>query len=346
MKKTLSITFPILIVVTMTSCEFDVATETTVHPDGSLDKIITVEKTDSINYLFNVTTWDKSIIERERESTSVDSLQTLSKNEIDKFTSFHKKFSSAEEANTELSVLSDTLLQVTSRFEKQFRWFYTYITYSETYHKLNKLKLNPEDFFTHEDYAFIDRLPAEGQKISKADELYLKILHDKIFNEYGEKAIYDEWISLALIVVNTQPGIDSLKKHTNDFRNALEKIDESSIGEDKLLLATLDSFKIPIDQTKVMEFQKAQRKFWKKIAFISVTSDGKFTNRINMPWTLVNSNADSVAGNSLFWSPPSIKFLLKDYTMQAESRSLNWWAVIASAIVLGATVYVFIRKRN
>lgn len=337
----------LLILLTLASCEFDIATETTVYPDGSLDKTIAVEKTDSAtNFLFNVSTWGKSILEKERTPAPINSSKSLSKKEFDTFTSFHKKFGSVEEVNTELSVLSDTLLQVTSQFEKKFRWFYTYITFSETYHKLNKMKLNPQDYFTQEDTTFINRLPAEGQKISKADELYLKLLHDKIFDEYGEKALYDEWVELALIVVNTQSGIDSLKKHTNDFREALEKIDEKKVDEDKLLLATLDSFKISIDHSKVAEFQKSQQKFWKKMGFISTASDGKFVNRINLPWDVVKTNADSVSGNSLFWAPPTIKFLLKDYTMYGECRKLNWWAVIVSLLIVGFTGYLFVRKRN
>lgn len=345
MKKLPLLIIALLVIVTLGSCEFDVATETTVYPDGSLDKTIAVEKTDSSNYLFNVSTWERSLIEKEKSQTSVDSAKSISKKEFDKFTSFHKKFNSVDEVNTELSVVSDTILQVTSKFEKKFKWFYTYITYSETYHKLNKFRLNTEDYFTREDYAFIDRLPAEGQKITNADQLYLQLLHNKIFDEYGQKAIFDEFFELAFIVVTSQPGIDSLKKHKGDFYEALERIDKKDeVEEEKFLLTVIDSFRIPINQSKLVEFEKAQEKFWKKIGFVSTADDGKFVNRINLPWDVVKTNADSVSGNSLFWAPPTIKFLLKDYTMYGECRQLNWWAVIVSVLFVGFTGYLFIRK--
>lgn len=342
MKKLPLLIFSLLVIITLASCEFDVATETTVYPDGSLDKTIVVEKTDSANYIFNVFGWERSIIKKAQEDTAkTDSVQ------YDAFTSFHKKFASAEDANTDLSVVSDTILQVTSKFEKKFRWFYTYITYSETYHKLNKMKVGPEDYLTQEDYAFIDRLPAEGQKISKADELYLNLLHDKIFSKYGEDVMQEEFFTLAGIVVTAQPARDSLKKHKTDLRAALEKLnDRGGVDQNNMLLAALDSFKIPIDQSKVAELQIAQKKFWKKIGFISTVDDGKFVNRINLPWDVVNTNADSVSGNTLIWSPPTIKFLLKDYTMYGECRRLNWWAVIVSLGIIGLTGYLFIRKRN
>jgi hypothetical protein len=330
----------------LSSCEFDVATETTVNPDGSLDKTIAIEKKDSTKYLFNVNTWEKSV-EKRNSAATPDSAKSLSGKEVKTFNTFHKKFASVEEVNAELSVVSDTVLQVTSKFEKKFRWFYTYITYSETYHKLNKMKLNPEDYFTREDYAFIDRLPAEGQKISKADERYFSSLHDKIFDEYGETALYDEYFELAFVIVTTQPGIDSLKKYRKHFRDALEKIDKKKdVSEDNFLLLALDSFKIAIDPAKVADFKKSQKNFFHKINFISSTSDGKFVNRINLPWRVVNTNADSVSGNSLFWAPPTMKFLLKDYTMYGECRKLNWWAVVVSVLIVGFTGYLFTRKRN
>lgn len=340
MKKLPLLVLSLLVILTLASCEFDVATETTVYPDGSLDKTIAVEKTDSANYIFNVNGWEKSILKKAKKDTAkIDSVQ------YDTFTSFHKKFASVEEANADLSVVSDTVLQVTGKFEKKFRWFYTYITYSETYHKLNKLKVGPEDYVTQEDYAFIDRLPAEGQKISKADELYLSTLHDKIFSTYGEDVLHEEFFTLAGIVVTAQPALDSLMKHKTDLRAAVEKLnDRGGVDQDNMLLAALDSFKIPIDQSKVAEFQIAQKKFWKKMGFISTVDDGKFVNRINLPWDVVSTNADSISGNSLFWAPPTIKFLLKDYTMYGECRKLNWWAVIVSLLVIGFTVYLFIRK--
>ena len=343
MKKLPLLILSLLIIVTLASCEFDVATETTVYQDGSLDKTIAVEQTDSAKFLFNIGTWENSLVKTDTSGV-IDSAASVSKQGAKTFNKFHKKFSSVDEVNAELAAASDTLLQVTSTFDKKFRWFYTYITYSETYHKLNKLKLNPEDYFTREDYAFIDRLPAEGQKISKADELYLKLLHDKIFDHYGEKALYDEWFELALLVVTTQPGIDSLKKHSKDFQETIKKIDEKKMDENKLLLAALDSFKIPIDESKVAAFQQAQRKFWNKISFISSASDGKYVNRINLPWDIVKTNADSVSGNSLFWAPPTVRFLLKDYTMYGECRKLNWWAVIISILIVGFTGYLFVRK--
>lgn len=351
--KTLSfVIVSLLLIVTLASCEYDVATETTVYADGSLDKTIVIEnrseKTDSAAYLFNVSSWQKKIIERTKtdpvDTTGSAPIDSVKSTIVERFTSFEKKFNSVNDVNVELAVLSDTLLQVTSKFEKKFRWFYTYITYSETYHKLNKLKLNPNDYFTVEDYAFIDRLPAEGKNITKADELYLNLLHDKIYDTYGEKAIYDELFGLASIVVNTPAGLDSLKKHQNKIRDALDKNSNDDLP--KRFLTVIDSFKIVADKGKYNEFERSLNAYSKKVSFMGTAEVGKYINRINLPWTVVKTNADSVSGNSLFWAPPTIRFVLKDYTMYGECRKLNWWAVIVSVLIVGFTGYLFIRKRN
>lgn len=343
MKKLPLVIISLLVIITLASCEFDIATETTVSPDGSLDKTIMIEtKQDSARAIFNTASWERSFFTPKKVRTvSTDSIDIDSAKSLKAFSKFHKKFNSVEEANDELSMVSDTMVRVTSAFEKKFRWFYTYIKYSETYHKLNTLKLNSEDYFTVEDYAFIDRLPAEGQKISKADELYLRLLNNKAFDEYGEKALYEEYFDLASIVITTRSGIDSLQKHKEDIFEIFEK--KKDFDED-IFLKTLDSLKIPINPEKVADFKKAQKIFENKFGFISLANEGKYVNRVNLPWDIVNSNADSVSGNSLFWAPPTIKFLLKDYTMYGECRKLNWWAVIVSVLFIGFTGYLFIRK--
>ena len=75
-------------------------------------------------------------------------------------------------------------------------------------------------------------------------------------------------------------------------------------------------------------------------------NDGKYMNIINMPWTLVNSNADSVVGNKLIWRPLVTKFLFKEYHMYAESRKLNLWALMVSGVVVVSTIFIWSRNKN
>jgi hypothetical protein len=74
--------------------------------------------------------------------------------------------------------------------------------------------------------------------------------------------------------------------------------------------------------------------------------DGKYTNIIEMPWTIIASNADSVAGNSLYWRPLVTKFAIQDYEMYAEVRKLNVWTIFVSLIVVGFTFWLFLRSKK
>lgn len=346
MKSTSFIIVLLLAVVFLSSCEHDVITETTVHPDGSLDKIFMLEFDSARSARSDIFLlgggWHFERVSSET-GKGIDSAKTAKV-----FNRFSQKFKSAEEANLVLAHPADTLFSITSSFEKKFRWFYTYIYYAETYHALNHMKLKPDDYFTPEDYAFIDRLPAEGKKISKADNFYLDQLNTRIFDIYGMTAFYEEYFELTLKLLEENNlearWIDTLKNHKE---NIFELLENKKDLEDDFMLHVLDSLHFPIrpDEARA-RYEVISKAFESKINFITTAHDGKYVNRINLPWDVIKTNADSVSGNSLIWAPPSIKFLLKDYTMYGECRKLNWWAVIVSILMVGFTGYLFIRKRN
>lgn len=336
----------ILSIVVLSSCEHDVATETTVHDDGTLDKSISLELSDSARYiLFNLEGWAKTSADAKIEAIDSARSKKIS-------TQFQKTYSSAEEANAQLANRTDSTLSITSSFAKKFRWFYTYITYSETYHAINRLEYPIDNYVTPEDYAFIDRLPAEGKKISQADSLYLSELNKKLFDVYGLRALFEAYWNVNLNLLQEhridRSWTDTLHQHKEQaFALMTDEESENKDMNDYFMIDFMERLHIPLPyETVRRDYMSRIKPLERTTNFMTTASDGKFTHRINMPWTVVGSNADSVAGNSLFWSPPTLKFLLKDYTMQAESRRLNWWAVMVSALVVGFTVYVFIRKRN
>ncbi len=324
------------------SCEHDVAMETTVHEDGSLDKVIVFENEDSSKNILGLGStagWTKSV---ERASSKNDSVKNR-----DVIVTFRKTFASAEEVNTELAVPNDTLFRVSGKFEKKFRWFYTYIYYADTYHAINRMKLSIDDYVTQEDYAFIDRLPAEGKTISKADSLYLIELNKKLFDIYGTIAIYDEYHTVNIDLIKKyhleNRWIDTLNQHKQDLFLRMERKDL----DDDFMLRFMDSLNIPLPYKELInEYKALSKPLESKTNFISVANEGKYVHRINMPWEIINTNADSVVNNQAIWMPPVTRFLIKDYTMYAEARTMNYWAVALSVVLVGLTFYLFIRKRN
>jgi hypothetical protein len=335
----------LLLTCVLTACEQDITVETGVHSDGSLDRTITFKEADSTVSRYNIfgisdtDGWDVT-------------KQEWKQNDSDKkwIVQFRRTYASVNEANHDMNTGRDTLFSVKSGFEKRFRWFYTYMRYSDIYCALNRFRgLAPEDYFTKEDYSFIDRLPAEGKMISKADSLYLVRLNEKIFDLYATRAFFEEACTILSDVMKEngleERWLDTLNVHKESlYRLFLNKQDNL---DDDFMLPIADSLHIPLHYPKAREdYDLLGKDSERRVEFMSKANQGKFTHVIQMPWPVIRTNADSVAGTRVFWNPPVIKFMLKDYVMYAESRQVNYWAVLFSGAVMLFTLFLFIRRKN
>lgn len=334
------------LVVLLMSCENPIRMETKVNEDGSIDKTITLESTDrfrdSIN-MFGIgkaSGWQVQVEPKAKK----DSLSKEDKYRIE----FKKSFVSVNAANADLNKDVDSLFQINAKFEKHFRWFYTYIRYSETFKPIDRFKLiNAKDYFNTEDSLFINRLPGEGTAISKADSLFLQQLNDKIFDHYTKDALFQEYYFMLEEVIkrNTteKKWLDTLARSKDYIYKQLEDMEV-----DVNFAANLaDSLGIPLPKEEsARDFDELSKEINSRINFMSFAHDGKYTCIIDMPWTVINSNADSVAGNRLYWRPLVTKFAIQEYTLYAESRQLNLWAVIASILLIGLSVFVVFRSRT
>jgi hypothetical protein len=324
-------------------CEHPIRMETKVHEDGSLDKVIEMDKVDSVVSVSNVF----GINESKGWKVSVrrsDSDSTTSKDEFN--IRFEKSFPSAEAANLDLGSESDTLFQVKTKFDKSFRWFYTYIRYSETFKRIDRLKkVKGEDYFNQEDQSFINRLSGEGTVISKADSFYLQNLNDKIFKSYARMGMFLEQYDILSEVIKRNADkkwLDTLAKNVEFIYSRLEDLEGDPLFATKIA----DSLHIPLPKEKAAkDFESLAEDLNSRIQFMSFARDGRYLNSFEMPWTVVSSNADSVGGNKLYWKPLVTKFAIQEYEMFAEARKLNIWAVLVSVGIIGATLFLFLRKK-
>jgi hypothetical protein len=330
----------------LTSCEHNISIGSNVNEDGSLERTVVLHKADSSKAIHNILGvsegqgWE-TVVAPARESVAETK---ATKHDI----TFVKRFASVDEANAEMGRSVDTLFQIHSTFEKQNRWFYTYLEYSDTYRSLDRLKTLPvDDYFTREDYAFIDRLPAEGSRITKSDSLYLSRLNEKIFDIYGARTLYEEMFRSMLSTMRDHnvPSnwSDSLHFHKEKI---YQQFFEGGELNDADFLAVADRINMPLPPEAREAVRRKTEELEKRLDFISDAYSGKYLHAITLPWTVVSSNADSAASNTLFWKPPVIKFLLQDYTMTASARKMNVWAVGISAVLVLATAGLFLLARK
>jgi len=330
-------------------CENPMRMETVVHEDGTLDRTIVLEEADSAkitNNIFGIsaaTGWKVTT----QKSPHLSDSATSEKMQI----SFEKSFLSSAEMNKELDPESDTLFKVQSSFEKKFRWFYTYIRYSETYKPIDRFKLiKADDYFTKEDKMFIDRLPGEGMAVSKADSFYLEQLNEKIFKYYANWGMFEEQMQILREVLqrnaNYKNWLDSLKLEET-MRMIYESVGDDELRGDKEFAQKMaDSLKINLPQSAANDFRVLSKDLNSRIDFMSFVQNGSITNIIEIPWSIVSTNADSVAGNKLYWRPLPTKFVIQEYEMYAESRKLNWWAVGVSLALVGLAAFSFLKRKS
>ena len=342
--KRISILIGAMLALILASCEHTVEMNTKVSEDGKISKTIRLLDTqDEMEFMNPLgitaeTGW-------EVESGKIES----GEDQGDLRISFSKDFDSVEAVNLELNSGNDTLFLVESNFEKEFRWFYTYIHYSETFKKVDRFKyVNQEDFFTQEEYAFIDRLPALGGKISKADSLFLDELNDKIYDVYGSRGMYEDVYKFWETSFRKYgKDVSFIEEKKESFYELLMDDDaDIDFEDDSYLFDVFDSLGIEFPHPEIDEDITAfDKEFMGKLKMASWAGDGKFVNIIELPWDIVETNADSVEMNIATWRPSPMKFLLNDYTMTVSARKMNLWAVMISGGVVLLTIILLFRRR-
>ena len=184
-----------------------------------------------------------------------------------------------------------------------------------------------------------------------ADSLFLEKLNERIYDHLSTHAIFEEQVIIVQKLIKKHKlgpqWLDTLEQHKTMLFSVLMDEDTDDIYSDELGLFIIDTLKLPFDE-KVIEsdYGEMSKDFNSRLQFMSQANEGKFGHVIEMPWEVIESNADSVSDNALHWSPPIIKLLIDDYTMYAVARKMNYWAVIVSAIVLLFSMVFLIRKKS
>ncbi len=341
--KTSSIIFSFGIIMTLMSCENPMSFKTKVNEDGSLNKSITFEKADEPLATSNVF----GLHEKNGWTLKKELLPEKKSGDKKEYRiQFTKNFARDSEMNKDLDNTIDSLFHVHSSFEKKYRWFYTYIKYSETIRPIDRFKLvSTKDYFNREDSAFIERLPAEGKSISKADSVNLDMLNEKITERFATMGMFREYF-LAMEQVIKRNGLDNrwldtLRKNKNFI---YQQVDDKN-GNDFKFEKIVEKLKIPLTKEKALkDFVDVSKEFNSRLGFMSFARDGKYVNEFEMPWTIISSNADSISGNNLFWKPVVHKFVFTNHEMYAECRKINFWEVIISVAIASLTAFVLTKS--
>jgi len=375
MKKSNSILIKALAIImlfTINSCIDFYEITTRVNADGSLDRTIRVMASDSLSvFKGNIkvplpgdTNW--TITSRWHQELDKDSKP------IKKFEYIATRhFKNTEELNGFLKVKNDTTTEigVNVEFKKQFRWFYTYVTYTETYKKsipFNHYSIG--DFMSDSDLTFIydDNFTysREQDKLIHIKELkQIPTLNrsDSIRKEQLEKqkmvALYSfisknivtEYLNLVAneyssILKEKQDFILSQKEEVLKFMIKEENLDALQAKKGKEPFEKIDSM-LNIKGKSLKELNPLLYKDFSKKAsktFDHLVFDEEIKCSTIMPGVLLQTNADSIVGSQTYWNINERYFFAKDHQLIAKSRLVNSWAFILSGfITLGLLILAF-----
>jgi hypothetical protein len=139
--------------------------------------------------------------------------------------------------------------------------------------------------------------------------------------------------------------IDSVNALKEDFFHTI--VNEKEDFSENEILALLKKVNPDIDTAPILAiYNERIKEFEKRLEFMSSAGALRIRHRIQLPWTVLASNCDSLYNNSAYWQPPVTKFMLQDYTMYAEGRELNVIAVSLSALVLLFTGFLYLRRHQ
>ncbi len=323
----------------LASCTQPVATGSFVHEDGSIDRSIVFHHSDSSNAVGNM--FGASAAKGWQVTLKRD---TATGKEFEIQLARH--FADTSEINRGMSRTPDSLFRIRSGIEFHSSLFYQYIDYHDTYQKINRLH-SPSvlQCLTKEDSAFIARLPSDHQSLSGADSLTLSALDKRIEDECAAQAIMEKLTPLFSEYLKGKmksSGRDNPMNTERIVRILLKAYDDDKLDR------SLDSLKIGVDSKRAKQDIDSMILVGSEgsIKFMSTASAARYGHVIEMPWTIIESNADSLVNNQAFWFPRYQKFLFSDYRMRVIARKPNVSALIMLAASFVAVVVALVYYRR
>lgn len=265
-----------------------------------------------------------------------------------------KHFNSVDEMSRFEPINAWNHAKIHYSLNKQFRWFYTYYTYTETYPKLQIAKdLTPvSKYFTDEEAQYwFSGTPdlsrgmngLETNDLNKnLEEKYNRWLSHILWNEYYKVYVenYDK-LNLKLSQAEFTQLSDTLFEKEGKAAFDLEKPNLDKVLDKHFQTKTFSEFAGKNDSL----FNLAIDKLLKSDLFLE---EIHCNYSLQLPGKILSGNYYSQTDDgALHWNVTSVRMFLQDYVIRAESRKTNGWAFfIAFIVLLAAVLSYFVPKKR
>jgi len=324
----------LFVIITFSACR-EISVTTKINEDGSFTRIIKI-------------TGDSADVFKKDLPYPIDDswLMEVKHDSVDTslYVTYTKTYSDSDLLNAEMRTDTGWMHQLdrTIEIDKRFGFFYSYITFCETYKAIKPFeKLNYPNKLTPEEMLYLSgkKLP-----ITVSDSVMAKQVSDK-FDGFLIEAIASQIISTLedgikklndpqLNPESVQIYKDSIEQKLNDIENLDVYIDffEDWTGNES------------VNRLKTLEpplFMDLDKKVSILINPIYMDS---YSQIVEMPGLITETNSKSVTGNKVSWGVNGDKFLFVDYTMHVESRVVNYWMfALTGLLVLLLIIFLVIK---
>ena len=351
------------------ACVNEYTITTKIFPDGYRKRIITIKGDSSAIY--------NSEYPIMKDNGWETSLELVDEKDEKYLYTAKKHFNSIKELQEEFYIENNRDIKVNSdiKLKKQFRWFYTYLTYTEIFKTLCPFNSIPaKENFSEKEIILLKSPPDDENLLTREDSLKSDEFEDLVDNKLEKWLLRNTFEEIFRIVLNGAEKSDDpdftpglLLEKKNQMIHLIENYDDPQSEEEKRIMKLIDGN----EQTDYNTWIKALEGFMNtKSIWMVVESErsdleeftrqykiiegysifNEYTNIIQIPGLILSTNTKTIEGNTLTWKYGLLQFLLMDYEMEVESRIINIWAFILSGlfilvIIAGITVGALRRRR-
>ena len=312
----------------------EIKVTTTVHSDGSCDRTVSVNPNDQ--------KLPHSAFPIPSDSSWTTGWKKLKDNDGNLYTATKRFENGGALAREYDSTPGDPRnMRITPRLEKQFRWFFTYFSYKETYHVFNPFTLIPASQLLSGDEI---RRIAGGEKNdtlkNKLEEWEFRNLFERFHGSLleGARRLGDPSLTTETVTARKEELFQAMVKDTSlagKFDPTMQMM--TRFFRTQSILALRPQLQSAWDAAEAM-LTTAQ------------SAEAEYSNSVTMPGLILDTNAGEVKGTTVVWKFSAKQFLLCDYVMWVESREMNLWAIvltgIAAVILLGTVVVLSMRRQR
>jgi hypothetical protein len=304
-----------MVLLSVTGCKKDKKITTKINNDGSCVRTVVVNPVSDTSSSFPIPT-DKSWeirLEGDTEKVYVAS----------------KRFDNVNQMNNEYRRADKVGIDL--KFEKKFRWFFTYFSYQETYKPCFQIQRIPiQSFLMKEEYARYEHGDTNKALKARLDEFLMTNIYEEFYSQLIDSVgrLHDPSIPVGIFIEKKKEiNYDSMQHNTDDIIQKLEKT--LGLKFSRKLNQQIDGIMKSVDA---------------KVKFL-LDAGGNYLNEVEMPGIILSTNAEAVEGNKVVWHFNEDKFSFLGYTMTAESRSANIWTTYVTGGVLIVIVVLLLLPR-